>query len=115
MSQLDASEAKKIAALCHISSLCGFFIPFGNLIAPVIIWIIYRDKSEFIDLHTKECVNFQISLTIYGIISGILSLVVIGLILLPIVIITGIILTIIAAVKANEGKNYRYPLTIRFL
>ena len=115
MSQFDASEERKLAALCHLSSLCGFLIPFGNLVAPVIIWIIYRDKSDFLDKHGKECVNFQISLTIYGIISGILSLVIIGFILLPAVIITGVVLTIMAAVRANEGKNYRYPLTIRFL
>ena len=115
MSQLDASEERKLAALCHLSSLCGFLIPFGNLITPLIIWIIYKEKYDFLDKHGRECLNFQISLTIYGIVSGLLSIVFIGFILLPIVIITGIILTVIAAVKANEGKNYRYPLTIRFL
>ncbi len=102
--------------LCHLSALCGYIgIPFGNIVGPLVIWLIKRDESPFIDAHGKEALNFQISMTIYAIIAGILVLAVIGILLLPALIIAGLVFTIIAAVRANDGKSYRYPLTIRFL
>ena len=63
----------------------------------------------------KECLNFQISMLIYIIISGILTLILIGFAFLVILYVLNIILTIIAAIKANEGITYRYPLTMRFV
>ena len=63
----------------------------------------------------KECLNFQISMLIYIIISGILTLILIGFAFLVILYVLNIILTIIAAIKANEGVTYRYPLTMRFV
>ena len=63
----------------------------------------------------KECLNFQISMLIYIIISGILTLILIGFAFLVILYVMNIILTIIAAIKANEGVTYRYPLTMRFI
>ena len=63
----------------------------------------------------KECLNFQISMLIYVIISAILTLILIGFAFLVILYVMNIILTIIAAIKANEGVTYRYPLTMRFI
>lgn len=107
---------KTMAMLCHLLSLIGFIgVPFGNIVGPLIIWLMKRDTDAFVDATGKEVLNFQISATIYGIICGLLILAFIGVILLPILIISVIIFTIIGAVKANEGQLYRYPLTIRFL
>jgi uncharacterized Tic20 family protein len=63
----------------------------------------------------KEALNFQISITIYGLIAGLLCLVIVGALLLPIILIIFVVFTIIAAVKANSGEAYRYPMTIRFI
>lgn len=63
----------------------------------------------------KEALNFQISMTIYMIVSGILILVAVGVLLIFVLMIMNIVYTIIASIKASEGTNYRYPLTIRFI
>jgi len=102
--------------LCHLLALCGLLgIPLGNILGPLVIWLIKREDCPFVDACGKEALNFQISMTIYIIVSGLLALVLIGLILLPAIIIVNLVLTIIASIRASEGTNYRYPFTIRFI
>lgn len=103
------------AMFCHLSALAGFVIPFGNIIAPLVIWMIKKEEYGMVNEHGKEALNFQISMTIYLIASAILIIVVIGIVLLIILPIFALIVIIIAAIKANEGESYRYPFTIRFL
>lgn len=102
--------------LAHVLALSGYVgVPLGNLLAPLVIWLVKKDQSQFVADQAKESLNFQISLTIYAIISGLSILVLIGIVLLPLVLFAGAILTIVAAVKANNGEFYRYPLTIRLI
>jgi len=102
--------------LCHLLSLVGLLgVPFGNILGPLVIWLVKKDQDAFVDDNGKEVLNFQISVTIYGIVCGLLIFAFIGILLLPILIIAVVIYTIIGALKANEGVLYRYPLTIRFL
>jgi uncharacterized protein len=102
--------------LCHVAALAGYIgVPFGNIIGPLVIWAIKRAEIPAVDAHGKEAMNFQISMTIYAIISGILVFVVIGIFLLVILGLAGLILTIIGAVKASNGELYRYPLTMRLI
>lgn len=102
--------------LCHLLALCGLLgVPFGNILGPLVMWLIKREESSFIDACGKEALNFQISMTIYTIIAGLLLLVAVGFILLPALIIANLVLTVIAALKASEGTNYQYPVTIRFI
>jgi uncharacterized protein len=109
-------DTRMWAMLCHISAFAGFIgIPFGNILGPLIIWLIKREDHPFINAQGKEALNFQISLIIYGVISGILCLVLIGFLLLLLLWVAGVVLTIIGALKANEGVAYRYPFTIRLL
>lgn len=104
------------AMFTHLSALCGFIgVPFGHVVGPLIIWLIKRDGNPTLDAHGKEALNFQISLTIYAIVSCILMLVLIGFVLIFVVVIAGLILTIVGAIKASKGELYRYPATIRFL
>ena len=102
--------------VCHISALCVYIgIPIGNILAPLVIWLVKKEESPFIDRQGKEALNFQISFSIYGLIAWILCFILIGFLLFAIIIPLHIIFTIIAAVKANDGKNYQYPLCFRFL
>jgi uncharacterized Tic20 family protein len=101
--------------LCHLSALAGFIIPFGNLLGPLIIYLIKKEDYLFVNDQGKESLNFQISVFIYGIISGILVLLLVGVLLLFALGIFALIFVIIASIKANEGEHYRYPMTIRFL
>ena len=101
---------------CHASALLGFFVPGGgHILAPLIVWLIKRAESAEVDAHGKESLNFQLSMLIYSIIAGILTLVLIGFVLLPILHVLNVVFVIIASIRASEGQLYRYPLPIRFL
>jgi uncharacterized protein len=103
------------AMFCHLSALAGFVIPFGNVIGPLVIWLMKKDVYPLVDDQGKEALNFQISMTIYFIVSGILILILIGIVLLIGLAIFEIVVIIMAMIKANEGVAYRYPLSIRFI
>ncbi len=90
-------------------------MPFGHIAGPLVLWLIKKDQNPLLDAHGKAALNFQISWLIYAIISGILIVVLIGIVLLPLVLLINLVLTIVGAVKASNGELYRYPLTIRFL
>lgn len=115
MIEQQQQEARNWAMLCHLASFAGYVVPFGNIIGPLVIWLIKKDTMPFVDAHGKEAVNFQISLTIYVMISFILIFALVGLALVPILLLVGTILTVLAAVEASKGNMYRYPLTIRFV
>jgi uncharacterized Tic20 family protein len=109
-------DARMWAMICHLSGLAGIILPAsGNIVAPLIIWQIKKDNNPFIDEQGKEAVNFQISMSIYLIASIILSFICIGVPLIIATIIVFFVFTLIAAVKANNGLHYRYPLTLRFI
>ncbi len=104
------------AMLCHIAGLAWLVVPaIGGIIGPLVIWQIKKDLHPFVNQSGKEALNFQISMLIYFVIAGVLCLTCIGFALVPIVGVVDIILAIIAAVKAANGEQYRYPLTIRFI
>ncbi|CAM4369149.1 DUF4870 domain-containing protein [Paenibacillus alkaliterrae] len=107
-------EEKTYGMLCHLLAFSGLIIPFGNILGPLIIWLLKKDQSQYVDMHGKESLNFQISNAIYGIVSAILMLVIIGFVTAIALLIFWIVFTIIASIRASEGNSYRYPLTIRF-
>ncbi|GAA4299483.1 DUF4870 domain-containing protein [Aestuariibaculum suncheonense] len=68
------NHQKNIATFIHLSTFSRFIIPFGNFLGPIILWITNKDKSEFIDAHGKQAINFQISILLYAIILGTLTI-----------------------------------------
>ena len=104
-----SKEARMWAMLCH---LLGFFTSF---IGPLIIWLIKKDEDSFIDKQGKEALNFQITVAIAWIVSVLLIAVCIGIVMLIAVGTFDLVFCIVACVKANEGKDYRYPVSIRFI
>lgn len=109
------SDARMWAMLTHLSALTGMFTIVGSIVGPIIVWQIQKEKSAFIDFHGKEAVNFNITIAIAAGISFVLMFILIGVFLLWIIGAVWLILTIIAAVKANNGEYYRYPISIRFI
>ena len=97
------------AVLSHLS----YFVL--ALIFPLIVMLTVGKDSPFVRRHSTEALNFHISLLIYSLISAILILVIIGIFLLMAVAIFGVVMAIIAAIKAGQGEDYRYPLTIRLV
>lgn len=111
----NTNDERTWGMLCHLTALAAFIIPFGNIIGPLVIWMIKKDEYPFVMDQGKESLNFQISLLLYAVIGGILSLIVIGFMILLAVGIFGLVMVIIATIKANEGVVFRYPLVIRFI
>jgi len=64
---------KNLATFIHLSTFTRFFIPFGNFLGPIVLWAANKDKSTFIDQHGKQAINFQISVLLYAIIIGTIS------------------------------------------
>jgi len=94
---------------CHLLALVTCFV------GPLILWLVKREDSAYIDAQGKEAVNFQLSILIYLVACSLLTFIVIGALLMPVVWLFDLIFVIIASVKANEGVAYRYPLCIRFI
>ncbi|HKK11949.1 MAG TPA: DUF4870 domain-containing protein [Flavobacteriaceae bacterium] len=68
------NHQRNIATFIHLSTFSRFIIPFGNFIGPLILWITNKDKSEFVDAHGKAALNFQISILLYSIVFGIITI-----------------------------------------
>lgn len=101
--------------LCHLSAFLGFLVPLGNIWGPLVVWLVKREHDPEVDAHGKESLNFEISITIYMVVSAILILVLVGILLLIGLTVFWFVVVIIASIRANSGEYYRYPLTIRFI
>lgn len=109
------AEEKQWAMFAHLSTLSGFVIPLGSILGPLIIWQIKKNEMPFVDDQGKEALNFQITVLIAALIAAVLTFVLIGLLLLPVIVIGWIVLSIMAGLKANNGETYRYPWTLRLI
>lgn len=108
-------EERQYAMFCHFAAFAGLIIPFGSIIGPLVLWLIKKDESEYINYHGKEALNFNITMAFVSIFCIALMLVLIGFLLLFIVAIIWLILIIIAGINANDGVYYRYPFCFRII
>lgn len=116
---------KNYSSITHLSSFAGWIFPFGNVIAPLVLWIAKKNESAYIDNHGKAVVNFQLSLMLYSFLLALLIIPItiftlgLGLIAVILGIIPVIILIIVsvisASIKATNGEYYQYPFTIEFI
>ena len=115
-SNMTVGNERILAALCHILSIFTWFI------APLVIYLVAGKDSSLVDHHAKEALNLQLTLflasILLGPILGILVISIIGIILIPLLIPLGIVIiafNINAAIKANAGEYYSYPIAIHFI
>jgi uncharacterized Tic20 family protein len=108
-SSLSPSDEKLWATLVHIGGIFFSFIP------ALIGYLILKDKGPFVRAHTATALNFQITMAIAYVIGYILIFIVVGIFVLIAVWVLIIIFSIMAAVKANQGQPYTYPLSIKFV
>ena len=101
-------DSKTMAMLAHLLGIVGF-------LGPLIVWLIKKDQSPFIDDQGKEALNFQITVLIGYVIGGITAFFCIGTLIALAVFVCNIIFCIMAGMKANQGIAYRYPLNLRFI
>lgn len=111
----SSQEARQWAMFAHLSALVGFLIPLGSVLGPLIIWQVKKNEFAFVDDQGKEALNFQITVLIAVLACLVLSVVIIGFLLLPVVGIAALVLTIMGGIKANNGETYRYPFTLRLI
>jgi|SRR5690554_1895441 len=103
------NEEKNFAIIAHAGGLLFGFIP------ALIIWLMKKDTSAYIERESKKALNFQITITIAMIISYILVIVVIGLLLIPIIWVVNVIFCILSAIKTANGESYKYPFSINLV
>jgi len=112
----NATDEERLwATFIHLSGLAGYVVPTASVVAPLVLWLIKRNQSPFVDDHGREALNFQISMVLWMLVSVLLAMVCIGALMIPAVLLTQFIASIVMAVRANRGEYVRYPVTIRFL
>ncbi|MDN4615231.1 DUF4870 domain-containing protein [Leifsonia sp. F6_8S_P_1B] len=107
--QLSPADEKLWATLIHIGGILFGWIP------ALIGYLVLKDRGPFIRAHTATALNFQITIFIAYIVGWILSIVVVGLFIVLAAWVVSIVFAIIAAVKANQGEYYTYPVAIKFV
>jgi len=106
---MSPADEKLWATLVHLGGL------FFGFLAPLVGYLVLKDRGPFVRAHTATALNFQLTLLIAYVVGAVLSVVIIGVFILLAAYVLNIVLCIVAAVKANRGEWYKYPLTIAFL
>ena len=122
-----SAEERQWAMFAHLSALLGAMVTagwagsVGCFLGPLVIWMIKKDTMPFVDDQAKEALNFNITVAIIFFVLLLLTLFTLGIGIIltgPLFVVVGIawlVLTVIAAIKANQGERYRYPLTLRLV
>jgi uncharacterized protein len=104
------------AMLAHLAALFGLLVPvIGNALGPWLVWLSKRDESPFVASQAREAVNFNLTVSLAAILCSLLMLVFVGFLLGSALFIAWLVLTLVAAIKASEGEEYRYPFSLHFL
>ncbi|MEA1885931.1 MAG: DUF4870 domain-containing protein [Bacteroidota bacterium] len=111
---LSESE-RNWAMFCHLSTFSALIIPFGGIIGPLICWSAKRHESLFVDKNGKEALNFQLSILLYTLVCIPLMFIVVGFIFFAALMLIELICVIIASIRAAQGEDYRYPISIPFI
>ena len=106
---LTPSEERGWSLGAHLGVLVAGFL------APLIIWLVFKGRGPFLEHHAKESLNFQITVTIATFVAIVTAVLLVGFVLLLALLPWMVVMPIIAAVKANSGEWYRYPLTLRLV
>lgn len=111
---MSPSDERLWATLAHLSWIAGSIIAIAPL-GPLVVFLIFKDRSPFVRRASVEALNFWITVYIGLAISIALMLVIVGFFTFPLILLAALILSILAAVAANRGEDYRYPFTLRLV
>jgi uncharacterized protein len=103
------SDDRTMGMLCHLGAIIIGFL------CPLIIWLMKKDTSKFVDDQGKESLNFQITMFFVYMACFVLTFVLIGMFLFPVALLLNLIFCIIGGLAANKGEKYRYPFAIRLI
>lgn len=106
---LSPADEKLWALLVHLGGI------FFNFLPALIGYLVLKDRGPFVRQHTATALNFQITLVIAYVVGAVLSVIIVGLLVIFAAGIVNIVFSILAAVAANKGEYYQYPLAIKFV
>jgi len=106
---LNPGDEKLWSTLVHIGGIFFYFLP------ALIGYLMLKDRGPFVRQHTTTALNFQITIGLASIVGAITTIILIGVFILIAAAIVNLVFSIIAAVAANKGEYYEYPLAIRFV
>lgn len=109
VAKTPSTDDRNLAMLAHLLGIVSGFV------GALIIWLIKKDQSGYVDEQGKEALNFQITMLLAYVVSWILMFVLIGMLLMPLLLIANLVFCILAAVAASKGEHYKYPFAIRLL
>ncbi|MFW5978301.1 MAG: DUF4870 domain-containing protein [Halohasta sp.] len=96
--------------LAIVAHIAGFVT---SILGPLLIYLLADD--EFAKRNAANALNWQLMVVIYGIIAGVLSLLVIGFALIPLILLLNLVFCVVAAIKASKGEAWSYPITYDFV
>lgn len=105
---LSPADDIQWASFAHLGGILG-------ILPSLIIWLVFKDRGPFTNVEGKEALNFQITLLIAEVVGYILTIVIIGFLIIPLVYVARIVFSILAFLKAKDGINYRYPFALRLI
>jgi uncharacterized protein len=108
-------DEKNWGMFCHVAVFAGCIIPLGNIIGPLVIWLIKKDQYPFVDYNARQALNFQITLLLALLASALLAFVLIGILMLIGIGIFALVVTIQAIMASGRGQYYSYPCSITFI
>jgi uncharacterized Tic20 family protein len=107
-SQAPDKNVQNMALVAHLLGLVGF-------LGPLIFWVLKKDEDPMVEQQAKEALNFQITVAIAFFVAFILTFLVIGVFLIPLIAIGNLVFIILAVLSLNQGKPYQYPICLRLL
>lgn len=109
---LKPEDERIIALLVHLSPVLGL-----SLVAPLVVWLVFRGRGPFLEHHALETLNFHITVLIAALAAVVVAVATVGIgtPLVFVVVVAQVVLAIIAAIATNRGEWYRYPMTLRLV
>ena len=110
-----SQDEKNWGMFCHVAVFAGCIVPLGNIIGPLVIWLMKKDQYGFVDYNARQAMNFQITILIAMLLSALLAFVLIGILMLIGIGIFALIMTIRAIIQSGRGNYYTYPCSIKII
>lgn len=114
---MEQKEERNWVVFCNLGGLIT--VSFLSLIIPLVIWLLKKNQSAFIEEQGKEIVNYQVSLSIYFLICAVVAMTVIGMVIavpaMFVLFVLNVIFVIKGAISASNGEKYLYPMNLRLI
>ena len=116
VSRAPRQDERTWGMLAHLAAFAGLVLPMaGNIVGPLIVWLVRREQSAFVAEQGKEAINFNITVTLGALVCSLLVYIFIGILLGVGLFVYWLAMTILAAIRAGEGVPFRYPFALRLL